>query len=77
MKYYVLRPRAGTFWAKMPEKNKHRLIFSDRKKVLSVIGSVDSSVKSESPSRLIIASTKEHRLVFSLCWTFPEVSTML
>ena len=32
MKYSVLRPRAGTFWAKMPEKNKHRLIFSDRKK---------------------------------------------
>ena len=65
MKYYVLRPRAGTFWAKMPEKNKHRLIFSDRKKVLSVIGSIDSSAKSESLSRLLIASTKEHRPVFS------------
>ena len=34
MKYSVLRPRAGTFWEKMPEKNKHRRILSDRKKVI-------------------------------------------
>ena len=59
MKYYVLRPRAGTFWEKMPEKNKHRRILFDRKK-MSVIGSMDSLAKSESPSLLIIASTKEH-----------------
>ena len=49
MKYYVLRPRAGTFWEKMPEKNKHRRILYDRKKKLSVIGSTDSLAKSKSP----------------------------
>ena len=59
MKYYVLRPRAGTFWEKVQEKNKHRRILSDLKK-LSVIGSTNSLPKSESPSLLIIASTKEH-----------------
>ena len=63
MKYSVLRPRAGTFWEKMPEKKKNKqtqMYLVRPEKDMSVIGSTDSLVKSESPSLLIIASTKEH-----------------
>ena len=60
MKYSVLRPRAGTFWEKMPEKNKHRRILSDRKKDVRYRFYGFFLAKSESPSLLVIASTKEH-----------------
>ena len=60
MKYYVWRPRAGTFWEKMPEKKQTQTYLVRLEKKLSVIGSTDSLPKSESPSLLIIASTKEH-----------------